>query len=121
MAIDAAHLPTGFINANLAAIFLDEFVTNYEFARHQFEYKRKKYKKVGRKSQFVGVVTEWCNGDPWWWPKGNGQMPEDWGLASDDPQADADTLSQVLTSLGRGVSNFESGTRRAEAWKNFRG
>jgi hypothetical protein len=75
MAIQALHLPSGFINRDLAGIFLDEFVTNYEFGRHGFDYKKKKYKKVNGKRELV-EVTEPCNGDPWWWPVANGETPE---------------------------------------------
>jgi hypothetical protein len=121
MSISAAHLPNGFVNRDLATLFVEQFVTNDEFGKHGFEYNRKKYKTADGKRQFVGIVTEWCSGDPWWWPKVNGQAPEEWGLASDDPGIDEDALSRLLISLRGGVSNYEPGTRRAEAWEDFPG
>ena len=68
MAIRADLLPTSLINIDLAEIFLAEFVADFEFGRHGFDYQKKKHKRVSEKRQFVGVVTERCSGDPWWWP-----------------------------------------------------
>jgi hypothetical protein len=121
MAIRSDLLPTSLINIDLAKIFLADFVADYEFGRHGFDYQRKKYKRVSGKRQLIGVVTERCSGDPWWWPTENGESEEQWALASDNRAGDHATLTELLTSLRGGITTFDTGTRKAGTWKGFPG
>ena len=121
MAIRSDLLPSSLINIDLAKIFLADFVVDYEFGRHGFDYQRKKYKRVGGKRQLIGVVTESCSGDPWWWPTENGENDEQWALTSDNRACDHAILTALLTSLRGGITSFDTGTRKAGAWKGFPG